>query len=362
MTDQRRLERSCLLIADLSGYTPYLAASEPEQGPLIAGDFLETVVARLRPLFRLVKLEGDAAFMWAPLERIDGNLLLDVVDLAYQAFQRRLQSVSVATDCGCEACSRMPQLDLKFVVHVGDVLRQRIAGREELAGRDVIIAHRLLKGTADRGGARSYVLLTDATMQALDLDAVALGMTTVSEMYEALGIVHGQLLDLGERWRGEHQRAARSRSAGRLIGRLERLMPSAPEVVWEHLTSPSLRSTWEGIEIVGESARGGRDIGTTASCVVSKLETVEEILDWRPFSLFARRSSPGEPGRTTAVYRLSPTATGTHVEVSWFARGRSTDEAARRLREDLFMRGQEAALDRLVSTLKRRTDPTDVEV
>ena len=39
----------------------------------------------------------------------------------------------------------MPRLDLKIVVHHGSVIRHRIAGREELVGSDVIVAHRFLK-------------------------------------------------------------------------------------------------------------------------------------------------------------------------------------------------------------------------
>ena len=38
------LTRELLLIADLSGYTGYLAGGEPEEAPLIAGDLVETLV------------------------------------------------------------------------------------------------------------------------------------------------------------------------------------------------------------------------------------------------------------------------------------------------------------------------------
>ena len=41
----------------------------------------------------------------------------------------------------------MGDLDFKFVVHHGEMVRQKIGAREELAGRDVILVHRLLKNT-----------------------------------------------------------------------------------------------------------------------------------------------------------------------------------------------------------------------
>ena len=57
------LESGFLLIADITGYTVYLARGEIEHAPTIAGDLLETVIRRLEPPFRLAKFEGDAAFL-----------------------------------------------------------------------------------------------------------------------------------------------------------------------------------------------------------------------------------------------------------------------------------------------------------
>ena len=37
-------ENVCLMLADLSGYTEYVAASEPEHAPSMAGDLVEAVV------------------------------------------------------------------------------------------------------------------------------------------------------------------------------------------------------------------------------------------------------------------------------------------------------------------------------
>jgi hypothetical protein len=39
----------------------------------------------------------------------------------------------------------MQDLDLKFVCHYGEFIKQKMSGRDELAGRDVILVHRLLK-------------------------------------------------------------------------------------------------------------------------------------------------------------------------------------------------------------------------
>jgi class 3 adenylate cyclase len=140
-------ETTCLLIADISGYTSYLAGVELDHAQDILADLVGTVVTALRPTFRLAKLEGDAAFTYAPADKVDGSLLLDTIERCYFGFRRRRRDVRQATSCECNARVRIPDLNLKFVVHVGPVARQRMMGLEELVGADVIVVHRLLKNT-----------------------------------------------------------------------------------------------------------------------------------------------------------------------------------------------------------------------
>ncbi len=123
------LESVVMVIADISGYTSYLAGVELDHAQDILADLMTTVVGALRPPFRLAKLEGDAAFVVVAPEKIDGSLLLDTVDATYFAFRRRLRNIRQATRCECNACAALPRLDLKFVVHGGKVAQQRVAGR-----------------------------------------------------------------------------------------------------------------------------------------------------------------------------------------------------------------------------------------
>jgi hypothetical protein len=62
----------------------------------------------------------------------------------------------------------MADLDFKFVVHHGEMVKQKMGGREELAGRDVILVHRLLKNAVgERIGGRAYALYGDAAMRSM---------------------------------------------------------------------------------------------------------------------------------------------------------------------------------------------------
>ena len=166
-----RAENACFLIADISGYTSYLAGVELEHAQDIIADLMDTVVRCLRPPFKLAKFEGDAAFLYAVGDRFDGSLLQDAIESAYFTFRKRLRNIDQGTSCECKACHGMQHLDLKFVVHHGEFVRQQMAGREELAGRDVILVHRLLKNALkQRFGDRAYVLFSDACIRATDIE------------------------------------------------------------------------------------------------------------------------------------------------------------------------------------------------
>ena len=226
-------ETGFLVIADLTGYTAYLAQSELEHAPTIAGDLLETVVGRLDPPFRLAKFEGDAAFLSVEDGRADGSLLLDAVEASYLAFRRRLRSIDQATSCDCNSCALAPKLDLKLFVHHGSYVRTTIAGRDELAGSEVIVVHRLLKGsTAEFSRANGFALFTAAAIDALGLDAGALGLAEATETIDHLGTVTTFTLDLEARWAverqarrldvgdGDRRRQPRRDRAGRARGRV----------------------------------------------------------------------------------------------------------------------------------------------
>jgi len=239
----------CLLLADLSGYTAYLAASEPERAPAMAADLVETVVRQLRPTFRLEKLEGDAAFMVAPLEGLTGAAVLDAIDATTAAFRARLRSMAQATTCACEACRRVPELDLKFVVHAGSVVHQRVAGRTELAGTDVIVAHRLLKAeTPARFGLVRYALLTDAVVQSIGVNPEALGLRTGVERFDFLGELKVPLLDLAPRFTPAPLRT-RAHSAKK-VARSTKFLRANPQV------TPSTDASGTGSTSTSDRTRG----------------------------------------------------------------------------------------------------------
>jgi hypothetical protein len=173
-----------LVLADISGYSAFLHAVEYEhRNDAFAGgkvphayavisSLLDGIVSRLVPPFTLSKLEGDAVFAYAtdPGEVPRGEALLDCIGACYAGFREGVGTARAVWPCSCEACTRIDQLDLKFIVHAGPFVIQPIAGRDELVGPEVVIAHRLLKSrAADAVGHPAFALVTDAASEWLEV-------------------------------------------------------------------------------------------------------------------------------------------------------------------------------------------------
>lgn len=287
-----RPERGCLVMADITGYTAYLTGSELDHAQDVLADLIGTVRAAVRSVLRLNKLEGDAAFLYAPGGAVDGPLLVDVVERCYFNFQRRVRDIRRATTCQCNACARIPSLNLKLFAHDGEFVRQRIAGHEELAGSDVILVHRLLKNTVTATfDLYGYALFTEACVSALGLDPTALGLRGHREHYEHIGEVRGFVHDLQRRWAAEQERRRVYIGAGKGAAEFSFDVPGPPAVVWDYLTSPTkrLRFTPGATGMEQENPGGRRGPGTVTHCAHGEDVILEEVLDWRPFDYFTVR-------------------------------------------------------------------------
>jgi len=360
-------EPACLLIADISGYTGYLAGVEIDHAHDILADLMGTIVSSLRPGFRLAKLEGDAAFMYAITERLDGSLLLDAIERCYFGFRRRRRDVRQATSCECQACVRIPDLDLKFVVHHGTVLRQRVAGHAELLGSDVIVAHRLLKnGVVAATGIEAYALLSQACVDAMDLDVIALSMRPASETYEHIGTVLVWVHDLGRRWDEEQARTRLLVDEGSAIKQVSLRTSAPPQVAWEFVTTPGRRVLWQvgvtGVEVAATGNRRG--VGTTNHCLHGQEASVEELLDWRPYDYFTYRNTIPTPMGTVQLLETTefePTPDGTIIHWRFGAPETAKERAMLVHMESFLDEAMAASGTRLEALLAAELPDPDIE-
>ena len=357
---------TCFLIADISGYTGYLADVELDHAQDILADLIGALVTALRPSFRLAKLEGDAAFTFAMLERVDGSMLLDTVERCYFGFRRRRRDIRQATSCECNACLQIPDLDLKFVVHHGSAIHQTVAGRRELLGSDVIVAHRLLKNAVvERLGMGAYALISQNCIDVSDIDPTALGMREHSETYDRIGDVRAWAHDLEHRWQEEEARGRVfvSREESILVVSVPTNVP--PQLAWEFVTKPGQRMTWQPwvTDVTVKGTTGGRrGIGSANHCIHGKDAVIEEILDWRPYDYVTDRTilaTPGGPVRVLHTVEFEPGVEGTTIHFRYGAAKTQREKALMEVIAPAYGQALRSGLPGLVAQLDAALEARD---
>lgn len=189
--------RALLVIADIGGYTRFmklhrmsLAHAQENTGRLLKA------VIDAAPRLRLVDVEGDAAFFHVP-EPEDEAVAGTIAGLAagmHRAFHAQQEEMTARKLCLCDACAQTGRLRVKFVAHLGDAVATSIKRTTNLAGVDVILAHRLLKNSVP---VDEYLLMTEPVLERSDA-AVHDRAVPIEEEIEDLGPQRLHYLDLAE--------------------------------------------------------------------------------------------------------------------------------------------------------------------
>jgi hypothetical protein len=243
-----RTRRRYLLLADISRYRAFLLGTELEHANAVVHELTTLIRERLSPPTRFVKLEGDAVFCYADETSFeDGERLIELIESCYFDFSNRLLDMQRATMCRCAACASIGSLDLKFVAHYGTYVIRFDGDREDLAGPDVILVHRLLKNTVgDDGGPQAYAFLTDACLRRMP---ASVQLPTHSESYESFGRTTGGVHDL-EAVIAERREARRAYIASEEAD-LELSFgehPYPPAVVWQYFVEAEKRLRWQPLQ------------------------------------------------------------------------------------------------------------------
>jgi hypothetical protein len=311
-----KTQRGYLILADISGYSSFVAQSELEHAHDILSELLELVLKHITTIFTVSKLEGDAIFAYAPEEKLTrGETLLELIESTYAAFKDRQDAIRRRTTCQCNACRNIPSLDLKFMAHHGDYIFQSIGGYREMVGTDVNLIHRLLKNhVADVSGWRGYALFTGQALSHTGLKPD--GLQEMSETYD-IGEVKIFVTNLKDRYQAlqDLRHVIVDRVEADLIYEYD--YPAPPPVVWDWLNDPQKRLLWEYADrrmFPIFLPKGRTTTGAVNHCLHGKnLVMVETVLDWRPFDYFTVTQDVLQAVLMTITFQLLPTATGTHL-------------------------------------------------
>ena len=301
-----------LVLADISGYTSFVAKTELEHSYEILTELLELLVEQFKPLMIVSKLEGDAVFAYVDENKVSrGDTLIEFMESVYVAFRDRQISMRRKTTCTCSACQNIPSLDLKFIAHHGDYIIQNVANIRELVGSDVNLIHRLSKNrVSESTGWRAYMMLTDNCLDHLNLN---LENTHVQmEEYEHLGEVKTYNVDLHARYKEitDERRIVIDEKDADAIFQVDFTTP--PHVTWEWLQDPVKRNLWgEHVHwYAGDRPKGRSGKGASNHCEHGKSRSTEITLDWRPFEYSTTDSFENGKKTFSETFRLEALPNG----------------------------------------------------
>ena len=308
--DEQRVRGGYLLLADISGYTEFLTGTELEHSHEIIRELTTLIRERLAPPMRFVKLEGDAVFCYADSPPFgNAEQLVELIEACYFDFSNRLLDMARGTTCRCNACAAIGSLGLKFIAHYGSFVIERDDGREDLAGPDVILAHRLLKNTiSDGGGPEAYAFVSEAC---LERTPPSFNLPVHSETYESFGETRGGVHDLApvlSAMRAERRVYIRSADAD---VEFTFDLPVPPAIAWQYVVDPIERQRWacrqfgkDPDEMIANT-QGRRGAGATTHCGhgPGPVWGFREWIDWRPFTYLTSHTTTPVAG---ALVRPQP--------------------------------------------------------
>ena len=151
-----------ILIPDISGFTEFITNTELDHGSHAINVLLDAIIKATGEEYEISEIEGDAVLMFKRGQPPSKKEILDICLKIFNAFHLQRKWMQQHSVCPCGACQGIINLTVKFVVHHGPVGEMRVGRFVTLSGKDIIVAHRLLKNSVP---SNEYVLVTNNLWQ-----------------------------------------------------------------------------------------------------------------------------------------------------------------------------------------------------
>ena len=175
--------RGFIVLVDISGYTSFISSHNKKSNDNkklstgqahaehIISDLLEKVIDQLDSVLKINKIQGDAALFYGVADDNEelSEKILNKLQSSFDVFNQRLNEIKFCEACSCGTCADIGNLKLKSFVHFGDFLIKKINQFKEIAGQDVILAHRLMKNSIS---VSEYMLFTKPFSDIKNLDSL----------------------------------------------------------------------------------------------------------------------------------------------------------------------------------------------
>jgi len=154
--------RGLLFIPDISGFTRFINQTEIEHSRLIIQELLEVLINANQVGLEVSEIEGDAILFYKYGNPPDLKDLYLQVERMFCEFHRNIIAYDNHRFCQCKACVSAIDLTLKVITHYGEFTSYNVKNFNKLIGKDIIVAHQLLKNDIDQ---HEYWLVTKSLVQ-----------------------------------------------------------------------------------------------------------------------------------------------------------------------------------------------------
>lgn len=154
--------RGLLFIPDISGFTRFVNETEIEHSRVIIQELLEILINSNQSGLEVSEIEGDAILFYKFGTPPSLETLYQQVEKMFCEFHRSLILYDHTKYCQCKACVSVVDLSLKVITHYGEFTGYTVQNFKKLIGKDVIVAHQLLKNDIDQ---HEYWLVTDGLLK-----------------------------------------------------------------------------------------------------------------------------------------------------------------------------------------------------
>jgi uncharacterized protein YndB with AHSA1/START domain len=295
-----------------------LSESELEHAQGTLTDLLELLIEHTRPPLQVSGLAGDAVLSYSLDDGfVSPQTFIESLEDTYVAFRRAIELMVLNNTCQCNACANVSSLDLKFFVHHGTFVLQKVGEYRELVGSDVNLVHRLLKNTVkSQLGLRAYILCTDAAERALGLDGAGPDRIRHVEQLSEFGDVVTWIRDMHPVFEERKDEALITYGDDEVLTTIETTIALPPEIVWDYLNQSRFRDILMGSDRHELSDRPGNRVGegTVYQCYHGNHAIPQVVLEWRPVRRVVVRMTapvPGGPVDVLIDFTLTPIEEGT---------------------------------------------------
>jgi uncharacterized protein YndB with AHSA1/START domain len=297
------------LLADIGGYTSFLTDVGIEHAKEITSHLFNGMVDVEPDRWKVGNVAGDCLFLYNDSGDSDEETF-EYLRRLYEKFRDSIAVVAAGSTCGCGACDRSGDLTLKFVVHTGEFDIQEIAGRRELIGSEIVVAHRLLKNSIP---VHEYALLTMPVAGVAK--ASGLSAEAGRDEYEDVGGLDYVYLDL----RPVRDAFNKSREVyvteenADVTASIE--IDAPPELVWRATLDQDVHTQWVPTLVESETLSGEPDeVGSVHTCLHDggmKLVHFTVAVDKNRRRRTDKLMNVPLVGEMYQTWEAEPTATGT---------------------------------------------------